>query len=648
MEQYNRLLSPFSVGKLKLKNRMIATATVTDMAGEDGLPTEQFIRYHEEKARGGWGLVITEDYAVSDNGRTHKRLPGLWDDSQVPAHSELVRRVHGAGGAICVQLFHPGRNAGLWSAGDDLMAPSPVRDPVMPQAPREMTRCDIERVVDQFAQAARRAKACGFDAIEIHGAHGYLIHQFLSGFSNKRCDEYGGSIVNRARFALEVIAAVRGAVGSDFPISFRFNVRDHIQDGISVAEACAFARLLEGAGVNLLNCSQGVPSSRGVITPPSSAEPACYASDAAIVKRVVGIPVAVVGRITDPDIAEGIIAAGMADFVGMGRQAICDPYFPVKVMEGRPEDIIQCIACLRGCAGESRRGNSVHCALNPTVGYEVEDAKRFAAADPDPKRVTVIGGGVSGVQAAITAAHRGHEVNLMESCDALGGQWRMAAVPPGKSSLSSFVAWQGRQVANAGIKVALGARATAESILASNPDVVVVATGSTPLIPPIPGLAESSRVVDARDVLLGEAVPTGRVAVLGGGLVGAETADFLASGACEVTVIEMGAQVAPDAEPIPRACLLDSLRKHGVALLTSERIVRIEDGKVYTENNKHPLGGEDFDTLVTAFGANSEVSLVGDLRGKGYTGDIVVVGDAACVSDAFGNIREGYEAAMRL
>ena len=642
------LLSPGFVGNLKLRNRMIATATVTDMAGEDGLPTEQFIRYHEEKARGGWGMVITEDYAIAENGKTHAHLPGLWDDSQIGPHAEFVSRVHEAGGVVCVQLFHPGRATSKASAGDEFMAPSPLRDPAMEDTPREMTLTDIRTVIGQFADAARRAKACGFDAIEIHGAHGYLINQFLSGFSNKRCDEYGGSVANRGRFAREVVRAVREAVGPDYPISFRFNVCDHVPGGIGITEACAFARMLEEAGVDMLNCSQGTPSSRSVITPPAAVEPAYYAHDAAAIKKAVNIPTAVVGRIADPDVAEEVVASGMADFVGMGRAAIADPHFPRKVAEGRPEDIIQCIACLRGCAGESRRGHTVHCALNPLTGREIEYDDKFAKLVTEPKRVMVIGGGIAGMQAALTAARYGHEVVLIEASSDLGGQWNMAAMPPGKHVLSSFAAWQRTQMRKLGVKVTLNTQATAEMVLAANPDAVVVATGSASFIPSIPGLDESDKVVDARGVLSGEATLHGRVVVLGGGLVGAETADLLASEGCAVTVVEMGSQIAPDAEPIPRAQLMDALAERGVCLRTSEKVTKVEDGNIHTDKTDSRPALTDFDAVVAAFGACSDSSIVDEIRVTGYEGEIITVGDAYEVANAFENLKGAYEAARAL
>lgn len=277
--------------------------------------------------------------------------------------------------------------------------------------------------------------------------------------------------------------------------------------------------MIGSSGIDLLNISQGVPASRGVITPPAAIPPAFYAASACKLKEAVDVPIAVVGRISDPAIAEELLASEATDFVGMGRSSLADPQFPLKVAQGRPEDIIPCIACLRGCAGESRRGHAVHCALNPRTGREAEYAECFdlgAGELPEAKSVMVVGGGIAGMEVALVAAARGHDVDLYEAGDKLGGQWRLAAVPPGKQLLASFASWQVRQIVKAGVRVHLNEKVTADAVVAAAPDVVVVATGSAPSIPPIPGLAESPLAVGSWDVLAGAAAVRGKVAVLGG------------------------------------------------------------------------------------------------------------------------------------
>lgn len=651
MGNFDNLLSEGRIGTLTLKNRTIATAAVTDMAGEDGLPTEQFVRFHEEKACGGWGLVITENYAIVPEGKTHARLPALWDDSQVAPHAEFVRRIHEAGGTIGAQLFHPGRVANPAFAGEHLMGPSPLRDPTAQSTPREMSRGDIRFVVDAFASAARRAKEAGFDLVEIHGAHGYLINEFLSPACNKRCDEYGGTLENRARFALEVIGAIRAAVGPDFPISFRFSACDHVPGSNGAYETRALARMIGSSGIDLLNISQGVPASRGIITPPAAIPPAFYAASACKLKEAVDVPIAVVGRISDPAIAEELLASEATDFVGMGRSSLADPQFPLKVAQGRPEDIIPCIACLRGCAGESRRGHAVHCALNPRTGREAEYAECFdlgAGELPEAKSVMVVGGGIAGMEVALVAAARGHDVDLYEAGDKLGGQWRLAAVPPGKQLLASFASWQVRQIEKAGVRVHLNEKVTADAVVAAAPDVVVVATGSVPSIPPIPGLAESPLAVGSWDVLAGTAAVRGKVAVLGGGQVGVETAGFLAEQGARVTIIEAASAIASDAEPIPRSWLLTHLDELGVSVRTDAKVVEVSDSGVYAEHCGVTSKLTGFDTLVTAFGSRSEASLVEEIPAAGFGGRVLAAGDALGVADAFEDLLSAYEAACSI
>lgn len=643
MGNYDLLLEEGRIGSLRTKNRMICTAMVTQYCTEDGMPTEQYIRYHEEKARGGWGLQITEDYAIVAAGKTFARLPGLWCDEQIAAHAEFVRRVHCAGGCIAAQIFHPGRETSSAITGVAPVAPSAVREPTMPEVPRELSRGEIAELVADFASAASRVVRCGFDAVELHGAHGYLLGQFMSPASNKRSDEYGGTLRNRARFAVEVVEAVRAAVGPDFPIIYRLNVDDCVEGGMTPREAAAAARLLEAAGVDLLNCSQGVYASVDCVIPPASTPRAAFADNAAIVKRAVRIPVACVGRINDPDVAEGLLLTGACDFIAMGRASLADPHFPQKVAEGRCGDIIQCVGCCRGCSGQNNRGECVSCVLNPLTGregsYDISRVER-------PKKVVVVGGGIAGCEAAIAAAARGHDVTVLEREPKLGGQWNLATVPPGKQDYGSFVAWQAQRLRALGVDVRLGFEASAEAVSRFGADVVVVATGSASLRPPIPGLADSASLVDARDILSGAAVVSGRVAVLGGGLVGAEVAALLAEAACEVSVIEMRDELAPDAEPSPRKHLLGFLRRFGVREMLGCRVCEVGDDYVAVDRGGEAIRIEGLDAIVCAFGATPRTALAEQLRALGE--NPVVVGDARAARDAFSDVREGFEAGIAI
>lgn len=317
-----KVFEPFKINQMELKNRMVVSAMVTNYCSEDGMATEKFIAYHEHKAKGGWGLIITEDYAVTPTACGFKKLPGLWEDGQIESHKELTRRIHEAGGKIAAQIYHAGRETSSAITGEQPIGPSALKDPTMPETPREMTVEEIHELVEQFGDCARRAKEAGFDAVEVHGAHGYLIGAFASPFSNKRSDEYGGTIRNRARFAMEIIENIKEKCGKDYPVLYRMSAVEYVPGGLEIEESKILARLVEEAGADCIHCSQGVYASTHVIIPPSVVPRAAYVENAAEIKKVVDIPVIAVGRINDVEIAESVLQADKADLVTMARASL--------------------------------------------------------------------------------------------------------------------------------------------------------------------------------------------------------------------------------------------------------------------------------------------------------------------------------------
>lgn len=434
-----KAFEPFRIGKLELKNRLVVSAMVTNYCYPDGTPTEKYLAYHEHKARGGWGLIITEDYAIAPKAGGFTRLPGLWEGSQIQPHQELTRRVHQAGGKIVVQIYHAGRETSSSITGERPVAPSPIREPSMPETPRELTVEEIHQLVEQFGDCARRAQQAGFDGVEVHGAHGYLVGAFASPFANKRCDEYGGTIQNRARFAVEIIRNIKQKCGADFPVLYRMSAVEYVPGGLEIEEAKVLARLVEEAGADCIHCSQGVYASTQHIIPPSVVARGAYVQNAAAIKSAVHIPVIAVGRINDIQVAESILQSGQADLVTMARASLADPEMPKKIQEGREDEVLRCIGCLQGCAGENGKGHCVRCLVNPLTG--MEDVYDFSPTK-ERKRVLLIGGGVSGCEAAITAAQKGHRVTLLEKSGQLGGQWIPASMPVGKSEFTSLLLWQ--------------------------------------------------------------------------------------------------------------------------------------------------------------------------------------------------------------
>lgn len=638
-----KILESITINGMTLRNRMIVSAMVTGYANLDGSASEKYIAYHEAKAKGGWGLIITEDYIINPTAGASAPLPALYDDCQIESHSKLTKRVHDAGGMIAAQLYHAGRETSSAVTGEQPVAPSAIVDPTMPEQPRALVTGEIEILEDQFAEAALRAKKAGFDAIEIHGAHGYLVNQFVSPFSNKRTDSYGGSLRNRARFALNIVAKTRALVGPDYPIIYRMSVQEYVEGGLALEEAKAFAQMLEEAGVDMIHCSQGVYGSIAAVVPPFGVTRGAFVENAAAIKSVVNIPVSAVGRINDPDLAEAILASGKADLVTMARASLADPELPNKVLEERYDDISRCIGCLQGCLANSNAGTGkVRCLVNPMTG--MEDEYSYAPAETK-KNVWIAGGGVAGCEAAIVAAKRGHDVTLFEKSDHLGGQWCAAAVPMDKTEFSTLVVWQENQLRALGVDVHLNTALDAAAITVGKPDALIVATGSLPVVPrSIVGI-DGENVVLAQDVLLGKVETGHRVVVIGGGLVGAETADFLAHHGKEVSIIEMMDEIMRDGEPTPRAMLIDRLAKNGVNIYTETQVTAIESDAVVAERGGESVRLEGINTVIIAIGVRANKTLEESLVDK-FSGELFVVGDAKKAKNGYLGIQEGFEAGM--
>lgn len=639
-----KIFEPIQIGSLTIKNRLVVPAMASNYSNLEGLATEQLIGYHEAKAKGGWGLIIVEDYRVCPEAGASAKLPGLYDDKQIPSHQELTRRVHEAGGKVVAQIYHAGWESKKEFVGACPVSVAAVKNLAMASMPQALTVEQIHTIVQQFADCARRAKAAGFDGVEIHGAHGYLLEQFFSPQLNSRSDAYGGDFAGRSRLALEVVQAVRQAVGEDFPILYRMTVAEYVEGGLGLEESKALAILLEDAGVNAINCSQGAGSMGcGVMTiPPSAVRPAAYVGHAAAIKSVVDIPVIAVGRINTPEIAEAVIRSGQADLVAMGRASIADPALPNKALRGDLAAINHCIGCVQGCIGEKRRGNALSCMVNPTVGHETEWSFEKAS---QPKKVLIAGGGVAGCEAAIAAAQRGHQVTIFEQSDKLGGQWNLAAIPVGKTEFSAFVKWQKDQLERLGVTICLHTKATAEQIQQLQPDVVIDATGSHPFLVPIPG-ADQAHVVPAHDVLAGKTAVGKNVVVIGGGLVGAETAEFVAYHGSQVSILEMQPAIAKDGETVSNYYMLKNLEKHQVAIYTNARVQEIGADNVRFQVQEKEGRISDVDTVIIATGVKSNQELAKVLQERQIP--FVAVGDAAKVKNGFANIQEGYRVGMSL
>ena len=643
--KFKKLFTPIKIGAMDVKNRFVMPAMGTNLASHDGSASQELISYYTERARGGFGLIITECSAVSYDGRSLINECGIWDDALIPGYRELTDSVHKYGAKIAVQLRHCGRETEpKYTGGKEVLAPSRVPCPSCQSMPHEMTTEEVYEMVEAFGDAALRAKKAGFDAVELHASHGYLIAQFLSGHANKRTDAFGGSLYNRMRFLRLVLENIRQKAGEEFPVIVRISGSEMITGGREIQETKAVCRMCEEEGAAAIHVSISTYGSLCYCIGSTYLAPGYETEAAAQLKKSVSIPVITVGRYTDPEIAEAVIEDGSADMVAFGRQSIADPHFPAKVEKGCPDDIIPCISCGQGCIMHLFSDEPISCVVNPINSTEESYICHKAEK---PKKVLVAGGGPGGLQAAWILAGRGHKVTLVEKENYLGGAFLPAAYPPSKSPITKMISYYIRQCKKYGVDIQTGTELTAEMIKEQTPDVLVIATGSKNMTPPIKGL-DTAGVLNPCDVLLGKTVTGHKVLVAGGGLIGAETADFLAEQGRKVTVVEMKPEIAEDLDPYGKPMLIRELKNHDVTLLADAAIQEFrKDGIVYKDVN-HPEVPEQildgFDSIVLALGTRSYNPFGEEI--KKMVPEVYVIGDAKKAGKVYAATHEAVDVAM--
>jgi 2,4-dienoyl-CoA reductase (NADPH2) len=665
---YKRLFEPIQINSLQVKNR-IAYPSLALFYSYDRKLNDRYYAYFSEIAAGGAGIVTVGPVGVDWIGSGIFAL-SLDNDEAVPSFEKLAGKIRENGASPWVQLFHAGAySTPILINNETPIAPSAVYSKYSKTTPREMTREDIRTVQESFCNAAARAREAGFEGVEIIGSAGYLICQFLSPLKNLREDEYGGSFENRTRFPAELITKMRERLGPDFPIGIRMAGNDFVQDSTTDAETPEIAKVYEKSGVDIINVTGGWHESK-VPQLPMQLPRTGYSYLARNVKDAVSVPVIASNRITTPDDAEAVLRSNSADMVNLGRVLLADHEWPEKTLEGREKEIRPCVACSQGCTDALFSGRPVYCISNPRTGFELE---RVVEPAPNPKDVMIVGAGVAGLEAAVTAARRGHRVSLYETSGGIGGQIPIAAAPPHKKELLEYIRYYTAMLDKYDINLFLNTEMDVEKIRQKNPNALIVAQGAEPATPPIEGINDPT-VVSSWDVLRDDP-PLGReVAVIGGGSVGLETAHYIAAkgtippetlyflfayqaepverlrelmfkGSSNVTVFEMLPKAGGDVGKSTKWVLMGGLDMHGVTVNTGAKVVSVKDGTV-TYDHDGTTREQTFDTVVTAAGSRSKNDLVTALTDAGI--EFEAVGDCVNVGKIDNAIHNGFLAAAKI
>ncbi len=654
---YDRIFEPGKIGKVELKNRLVMTPMGTNLAELDGTPGPAMLAYFEERAKGGCGLIMPEITRVNDvHGAGMFRQLSATKDRHIPGLAKLASTVHKYGAKIFIQLHHPGREGvSALIGGQPVVSASDRMCKVSQQETRALTHDEIIELIGQFGDAALRCKKAGIDGVELHCAHGYLLQQFLSPYTNFREDEYGGSFENRIRIVLEINEDIRKKCGPDFPLGCRVTVDEFLdqtgvtEDYIHLEDGVKICKTLEAAGIDFLDVSVGLYETGITSVEPISFPQGWRKPIIKAVKDVVKIPVIGVSQIRDPEVAEAFLEEGIVDFVGMGRTWLAEPAWGTKVREGRVKELNKCISCLR-CfeilMSLNAAGLPLECALNPHTCNEYRYGD--LAFDKDQHKVVVVGGGPGGMYAAMTLAKRGMEVTLMDRQKELGGMINLAKKPPQKGKMQWMIDYYANELERLGVKVELGVEANVENILAKQPDAVILATGSQPIVPKgIPG-TDGSNVYSVEQVLQDEVDLSGKaVAVIGAGLTGLETGEYLGAKGCKVTFVDLLKEAGNKAYKTNVLDVQSRLAKMDISWELGHALKAITADGVLVENvDTHEEVKVPAEAVVLSLGYKSDQSLVSGLEEKGIL--VECVGSAIVDGTIAPATRTGYEVAATL
>ncbi len=660
--RFSKLFEPVKIGKVEIQNRIaMAPMGIGGLLNPDGSPGPRALDYYLERARGGVGLIITGVFKVENEVEALIGAPPLISLAALSPFAELAESVHSLGARIFVQV-----TAGFGRVvGPRRMEGPPVSASAIPyywdpsQTCRELKTDEVERLIKAFGKAAAILAAAGIDGVELHGHEGYLFDQFTTSLWNKRTDRYGGGLDGRLRLPIEVLEEIKGAAGQDFPVQYRFGLKHNVKKlnsgalpgekfreaGRDTEEGVEMARRLEAAGFDALHVDAGCYDSWYWPHPPVYQKPGAMIQMAALAKKAVRIPVIGVGKLGFPELAEKAVSEGQADIVAIGKSLLTDPLWVKKVREGTPDRIRPCIGCHDGCMGRMFKGRPLSCAVNPATGRERSYA---LARTGQPLKVVVAGGGVAGLEAARVACLKGHRVILFEKTGSIGGHLLEASVPDFKNDLGRLLGWYKKEMEVLKPDIRTGVAATAEMVIKEKPDVAIIATGSKPIVPDIPG-AEKMRMIPAADLLLGKEETREKVLVLGGGLIGCETALWLAQHGKKVTLVELLDDILTAGIPVQhmnRLMLVDLLNYHGVEIRTGLSLVEVAERECLfldRDSHKKSLPAE---TLVLAVGLQPERDLYDVLRSE--IPNVYLIGDSRKPQNVMNAIWDAYEVARMI
>lgn len=656
---YPRLFEPINIGKVKIKNRIaMAPMGIVGLTDPEGNPTQRAIDYYIERAKGGVGLIITSLFKVDNTIEVNRgRMELVTNTSRRPL-GELCDAVHSLGSKIFIQLT---AGFGRVIRKERLTTAQPVSASAIPNHSDPSIICrpleteEIEKLVKAFGYAAEIAAISGMDGIELHGHEGYIFDQFTTPIWNHRTDKYGGDLQGRLTFTFEVLREIRKRVGDDFPVQYRFGLKHYIKGlnkgalkeedfteaGRDIEEGLEMAKLLEEAGFDALHVDAGCYDSWYWPHPPSYQDYGCMVDMAAMVKKVVKIPVTAVGKLDIPDLAEKVVAEGKADMIAIGRGLLSDAHWSNKARDGRVDDIRPCIGC-HGCFSRFMKGRPLSCAVNPTCAREnIYPITRTEQA----KKIMIVGGGLAGMEAARVAGLRGHDVTIYEKTNTLGGHLIEATVPDFKKDLKRLGQWYERQVDKLGIHIRFGTEVTTDFIGQENPDAVIVAVGSRPYIPDIRGM-DKNNVYNCIDVLLGKKAVGDKVVIAGGGLIGCETALWLAQQGKQMTIVEMLPELmqsGPIVPPMNRVMLLDLLAFHKVKAVTNATMEEVADkALIILESNTSKKKEIEAETIILATGMLSNDLFYEEVL-RSDIAQVYAIGDCREVRNVYGAIWDGFE-----